>query len=413
MKFGPAIPLIALSTMLLGTAPARGATQQAEIVGKVIDGATNQPVKAVGITLAGTAHQTATDSLGNFRLTRLPAGRYKLEVNHIGYGPQSVEVDLVAGATRSVQITVTAAAITMAPLTVQSLSADERRERGAGYRRSIVTREEIEKAQNTNLQFGELLRIAVPTVSVRRLDIMGSPVCIELRTVRAMQRQCLSPAVYLDGVPVSNPTLLYDNLALNMIESMEVVPAAEAGVMYGSGALYGALLITTRRPGTGTAAEARKAAAVRSPSFDWSQEERGHSTSRVFLSAAVGNAIGLALGAAAASQCIGLRKPAYDGLVSDCEVAPTVGTGAAALLLPAVASGIASRWAGRTRRSQGEFAPAAVGAAMTIVPGYALVFSGYRNNSESLKIVGYGVLTLGAPLITTAADYLFREFREK
>ena len=398
---------------LLLSGPLTLAGQQGELVGRIVDGSSREPVKAAALQLAGTTHRTTTDSVGAFRFSRLPIARYQLQVQHIGYGAHTIAVEVKPGSAQPIQIAVTATAISMAPLTVEALSLEERRERGTGYRRSIVTRQDIENAQSTNLQFGELLRLAVPTVSVRRLEQMGSPVCIELRTQRAMQRDCLSPAVYLDGVPINSPTHLYDNLDLNMLESMEVVPAAEAGVIYGSGALYGALLITTRRPGVLSADQAKKTIATRSPSFNWRDEGHGHSTARVFALSAMGNGLGLALGVAAAGQCIGLRKPAYDGLISDCAVAPTLGSAAAALLLPAVASGLASRWSGRTARSQGSFAPAAMGAVMTLVPGYALVFSGYRNDSDGLKSVGYGVLLLGAPFVTTAADYLFRELRGK
>lgn len=399
--------LIAL-VLALFAAPAQA--QHGEIVGRVLETAGNQPVKAAVVLLSGTSHRATTDSLGTFRLSRIPAGRYILEVQHLGYGPKRLEIEVAANLMQAIRITVSAAAISMAPVTVEAISNEERRERGTGYRRSIVTRAEIERAQNTNLRFGEMLRLAVPTVGVRRLEHVGSQTCIELRVARGMQRECLSPAVYLDGVPISNPTTLYDNLDLSTIETLEVVPAAEAGVMFGSGALYGALLITTRRPGAGNAANRTL---IKSPSFNWNQDAEGHKTMRVFGSTVAVNLAALALGAATASQCIGLRQPSYDGLISNCQAAPTIGSAAAAILLPALASGVVSRWAGRTQTSQGSFAPAAVGAAMTIVPGYALVFSGYRNDSESLKTVGYGVMLIGAPLITTASDYLFRELRKK
>jgi hypothetical protein len=257
-----------------------------------------------------------------------------------------------------------------------------------------------------------MLRLAVPQVQVRRRErVLGSPVCIELRTIRAAQGDCLSPAVYLDGVPITNPTSLYDNIPLNMIESVEVLPAAESGVIYGSGALYGAILIRTRKPGVLTDEETERALATKRPNFDWSQEEGGHSTSRVFLSSLLGNGAGLAIGYVAASQCLGLRKPSYDGLISECGAAASIGTGAAAVVLPAIGSGFASSLAGRTDNSKGLMAPASVGSAMTVLPAYALVFSGYRNDSDGLKWAGYSILVLGPPIVATAADYLFRKIR--
>ena len=152
---------------------------------------------------------------------------------------------------------------------------------------------------------------------------------------------------------------------------------------------------------------------MRSPSFNWSQDTQRHRTMRVFGTTALGNGVGVAIGVTAAAQCVYMRKPAYDGLLSDCSAASTVGTAAAAVVLPALASSLASRWSGRTKQSQGLMTPAAMGTAMTVLPGYALVFSGYRNDSEGLKWVGYGLIVIGAPVVATAADYLFREFRGK
>jgi len=223
-----------------------------------------------------------------------------------------------------------------------------------------------------------------------------------------VQSPCLSPAVYLDGVPITNPTTLYGALDPQMIESIEVIPAAEAGVRFGTGALYGALMIETRRPSG--AAETRTVLPGRE-AFDWSTDAGGHSTAIVLLSTAAANAAGLAAGLAAAKQCLSLRAPSNDGLITDCEMIPTLGVGVAAMLLPALGSSLASRWTGRTELSEGRFVPALVGAGMTVLPGYALILSGQRNDSDGMVGLGYAILVVGTPVITTAADYLFRRLR--
>jgi carboxypeptidase-like protein/TonB-dependent receptor-like protein len=413
MKRIPGILIGALIAAALLVVPAGLSSQQGQVLGRVVDGQTKQPVKGALVLLEGTAHFSSTDSLGHFRLNRVPVARHRLQVRHIGYSSQSLELEVSAGTPYPLQIAVTATAIALEPVTVDAVSADERRERGAGYRRSIISRGDIERAMDTNLQFGELLRLAVPTVSVRRLERMGSPVCIELRMIGGPTRGCLAPAVYLDGVRITDPAHFYDNLDMRTVESIEVVPSAEAGVLYGSGALFGAILITSRRPGAQPGEAAKNVLASRPASFNWSQDTQGHSTMRVFATTALGNGMGLAIGVSAAAQCVGMRKPAYDGLISDCSAAPTIGSAAAAVILPALASSLASRWSGRTQQSQGLMVPAAMGTVMTIVPAYALVFSGYRNDSENLKWVGYSLIVVGAPIVTTAADYLFRELRGK
>ena len=63
-----------------------------------------------------------------------------------------------------------------------------------------------------------------------------------------MGRPCEHPKVYLDGVPVSSPDQLYGMLSLHTIEQLEVIPPGEAGARFGTGSLYGVILITTQRP---------------------------------------------------------------------------------------------------------------------------------------------------------------------
>jgi hypothetical protein len=142
-------------------------------------------------------------------------------------------------------------------------------------------------------------------------------------------------------------------------------------------------------------------------------EPRSHKTVLVFASSFIGNAAGLGIGHLAAKQCLRYREPSYDGIVSDCAALPTIAAVLAAMVLPALGSSAASGFAGRTDLSEGRLAPATVGAAMTLVPGYALVMTGKRNHSDGLSNVGYALLLLGPPVLTTAADYLFRQLRGK
>jgi hypothetical protein len=395
--------------LLLGlilAAPAAG--QTVTVMGVVEDDRSGRPIGDAVVTVVGTAHTALTDPRGGFRITSIPPGSYMLRVAHVGYGEQSVRIT-VEVEMGPVRLKLSESAVALEPLTVDVLSSDELRARGAGFRRSMVTRDQIALAENTNMTLPEVLRQYVPSVRVRRNErLVGSDVCIELRTIRGTNGpSCLSPAVYLDGVPVTNPTSLYSTLDPNMVESMEVVPAAEAGTRFGTGALYGALLIETRRPGTG-----RGDRNVDPPkAFDWSQDERSHPLLRSFIYGFVGNAAGLAVGLAAANQCIGTRAPARDRIITHCDTWPTFGAGAAALFLPALGAGFGSGVGGRTDLSSGRLLPAAVGGAMALVPGYALLITSQRSDSDALRFLGTAIVAVGAPLVTTLSDHLFRRLR--
>ena len=401
---------LVLLSALFGFATSTKA-QTGQVAGVVVDQLTRQPVAAVAVQLGGTSREVVTDSVGRFLFSDLSAGRVTLRVRRLGYRDGDVDVWVTAGETIHLVVAVSETAIRLDSLAVEVLTTDERLLRGAGFGKNVLTRAEIELAEGSHMNLADLLRSHVPSVRVRRRErVVGTPICIELRTIRAFNtNQCLSPKVYLDGVPITSETWLYDNLDVSLIERMEVVPAAEAGARYGTGALYGALLIDTRRPGGSRAADAQ----LLRPraNFDWNNDAHGHRTGLVLISSAVGTGAGVALGLAIAKKCLRLRAPSNDGIVSDCSLGPTLATGAAAVLLPAIGSSIATRLAGQTEISRGQFLPATIGAAMAILPGYALAMSAKRNHDQSLEYVGYVLIGVGTPLITTTADYLFRKIR--
>lgn len=400
-----AAALLAWSTLAAGPAAA-----QSILSGSVEETGTARPIAGVQVNLLPTDRTTTTDEAGRFQFADVAAGAYVLQLRHLAFGELGRAVEVRSAAAVRVRLRVSPAAIELERVDVEVLSASELASRSAGFRRGVVTRAQIAAAENTMMTLEDVLRQYVPSVRIRRIErIVGTPVCIELRTIRVLglANQCLSPAVYLDGVPIGNPVTLYETLDPRMIESMEVIPAAESGVRFGSGALYGALLIETIRPG-GARAEER---VVRTPNFDWSTEPRTHPTARVFASSVIGNVGGAALGLLAARQCLRLRAPSNDSVVTDCSALSTAGVAAAAIVLPALGGGIASGRAGRTTLSEGRLLPATVGASMALVPGYALVLSSRRNDSDGLQFIGYALITVGAPVLATAADYLFRRLR--
>jgi hypothetical protein len=409
-------PSPGLAALLMLVALARpvavGAQTTQAIQGQAVDAPTGRPVVGAVVMLVGTSYSAYTDSLGAFTLSGMRPGSYTLRLSHIAYGEKTTAVEVRAGEVTNVRITVSSTLIVLQPLNVEAQAdpADERARR-LGIRDGRVTREQIAALENHNATLADVLQRNMPGVRVRRGElIVGSNICIELRTVRAsgVQPTCLSPAVYLDGVPVTNPTALYSSLNVEALESLEIIPAAEAGVRFGTGALYGALLIETRRPGGHRAGEL-----ITRPTqgFDWTVEPRPHPRVRAYVFSFVGNAVGLTAGFSAARQCIRLRQPAEDAIIATCDTWPSIASAIAGLALPALGAGIGSRLGGQTPRSHGQLLPAAAGAAMTLLPGYALALTSQRGNSDAMGAASVVLLALGAPLATTIADRLFRSLR--
>ena len=209
---------------------------------------------------------------------------------------------------------------------------------------------------------------------------------------------------------IRNPANIYATLPIETIESIEVVQPSEAGARFGTGSMWGALIIETRRPGRNPDDEARRW--VLGPQrYDWSLEPAPHRTRRVFLGSAVGNAAGLAAGLAVASRCIGFRGRDEDALFTECSATTTMMVTATAVALPALGSALGARLGGETERSRGTLGAALIGAAVTIIPGYALGIAGQREETEFLESLGMVTLTVAVPLVATLTDRLFRAER--
>lgn len=404
---------IALAGLVLA-ASGPVAAQTGVLLGKVDDARAGTGVGEAFVQLTGTRLTAVTDATGRFQIPGIPAGPYTLTVSHIAYGGHTTEIRIAAGETTSVRVLLSDSAIALEPIDVDVLSNAERQARSAGYRRSVVSRAQLALAENTNMTMADVLRSYAPSVRVRSAgNFVGMPVCIELRSVRATFRNdCLSPAVYLDGVPITNPTTLYNNLDVQLIESIEVVPAAEAGARYGSGALFGALLIETLRPGLVSEEGSKAVPGRRSPAFDWSAEPTSHPSARSFLFGFLGNAAGVAIGVSAANNCIGTRAPSNDRIISKCDSGATLASATAALVLPAFGGAVGSWLGGSTQTSKGRLLPGIVGGAMALLPAYGLLFSAERMNSDVLRGFGISLLVVGVPAITTLADHQFRSRRE-
>lgn len=57
--------------------------------GRVLDGSTGLPIENANVFLAQTVLGTSTDEQGNFRITRIPPGTYRVVVSRVGYQMQT------------------------------------------------------------------------------------------------------------------------------------------------------------------------------------------------------------------------------------------------------------------------------------------------------------------------------------
>ena len=413
-RFGALVTAFVLSSL---PAPAT-AQQTMDIPGSVVDVTTGVGVADVVLRVEGTDVSAATDESGRFVLRGVPPGRWTLRVDHIAYGTHRREFSADSGLVVELQVRLTPEAIEIEPLVVETQTARQRAERAQGSSLNVVERPQIEAALGTSKHMGDLIRQTVPGIRLRQTNnLAGTDICLEFRgaaTISLVKRSaCAHPMVLLDGVPVSDPNYLYGAVGLSNIQRIQVIPPGEAGARYGTGSLYGVILIETRPPGGQRSADDRAMVPLgleRSKvTYDWSSEPRGHRSTRTFIGAAVGNGLGLLAGLNVGRQCIGVDDK--DQIVASCSGAGDAAAILAAMALPALGGALGARLGGATEGSVGRLLPAVLGASMMLFPGYAFSMSTVGGGSQTANAIGNTLLVLGPPLVLTVADRLFRKSR--
>jgi hypothetical protein len=398
----------------LAAFPAHVAAQVgSDVPGVVLEASNRVPIPDVILRIRGTDISAASDGEGRFVLRDVPSGTWTLDVNHIRYGDQSHEIVVEAGIEVTLEIRLAEEAIELDPLVVEAETTVQRERRTTGASFWEVTREEFENATHTSRHMGDVLRQTIPGLKLRQTsNLSRSDICLEFRAAASISivnsRPCNHPKVLLDGVPVADPQYLYGAMPLGDLERIQVIPPGEASTRYGSGSLYGVLLIETRRPGLTPDEYAEQAPTGGFTAFDWELDPEGHSTTKVLLASALGNAVGLAGGVLLARQCFDTDGPEIQG---QCGTFTNAMAGVAAFALPVAGAALGARLAGSTAFSQGNLAPSLIGASLMVFPGVALSLSEAANTSNAVAGIGAAFLAVGVPLAVTFADKLYRHLR--
>lgn len=408
------VGLLSICALGMSTSAPLAAQEMATgaLSGVVVDQESGDPVEGARLALLGSAErfEEVSDQDGAFRFPTVPVGSYAFRVEHLAYGTVTSAVDVSADEETVIRAVVSTSAILLEAVEVTVLSRREEEVRARGTRRNEIPRSLIMAPGNTQLNVAEIVRKYVPGIQVRNRG--GGTTCLEFRGPSSLQRDregCRSPAVYMDGVPVMAPATLYAQLSPETIERMEFLSPAEAGARYGTGSMFGVLLIESRRPGNSRSRDAEEMARRLEEGYrhDWGTETASHPWARVLLTSAAANAAGLALGTAAAGRCI-QESPRTDGFVSNCGGMATTSMAGIALMVPAISASLAARYAGSTAESRGRFTAAATLSALALMPGYGLILSSNGDMSSGTAVAGQILLAVGTPLVVTLADHLFR-----
>jgi TonB-linked SusC/RagA family outer membrane protein len=247
---------------LLWAAPLAAQQGTGAVVGKVVDGTTQEPVPGVEVAVPSTPYRATTAADGTFRIVGIPAGAHQLRATRIGYRPDLQDLSVTAGGTATVNFTMSPAAALLQEVVVTGYGT-QRREAITGSVASITADvADVGVVPNVNTMLSG--RAAGLNVTLNS----GEPGASSQILIRGGTSLSASnePLYVIDGVPINNVSTEAAGIGvgggaqlarspLNMvnpadIQSITVLKDAAAAAIYGSRAANGVILIETKKGGS-------------------------------------------------------------------------------------------------------------------------------------------------------------------
>jgi TonB-linked SusC/RagA family outer membrane protein len=239
LRYGTA--LVVAATCI---APLQAQQSTGTIRGRVIDEASQSPLRGALVRFGGQSAQTRED--GGYLLTDVPPGSDTLRVTMIGYAPVARPVTVAAGETVDAEIALAPQAVNLAELVV--VGYGEQRQGNVTGALTNVTSQEFNKGRVITPT--ELIQNKVAGVQVVENTEPGGRTSIRIRGGTSTTASN-EPLYVIDGLPVSSEVTTgrdpLNFLNPDDIASMTVLRDAGAAAIYGTNAANGVVLITTKR----------------------------------------------------------------------------------------------------------------------------------------------------------------------
>lgn len=277
MAFGRQL-FLALVAGLLGVA-GLSAQNTGTVSGRVVEGATQEPLPGVTVSVASgaadvVARQAVTNADGRFTISGVPAGPQTVRATRIGYGTVTRQVTVAAGQTATVDIAVSA----------QTLLLEEVVAIGYGTRSTRDVAGSVEGVSEEEFNTGvvvspeQLIQGKVAGVEVVTTGEPGGGINIRVRGGAAaggdVGGTSNEPLIVVDGVPLPDGGgLSAGRNPLNFlnpddIASVSVLKDAASTAIYGSRGANGVIMIETKN---GASAGASGPAITYTTSFSTAQ----------------------------------------------------------------------------------------------------------------------------------------------
>ncbi len=221
------------------------------ITGKVTSAPDGQTLPGVSVLVKGTTNGTTTDVDGKYTLS--VASSEKLVFSFIGY--KTVEVDVANRSTIDLELVEDASQLNEVVVTALGIPKEQR---ALGYATATVGSEALVKTASPN--FASALYGKAPGVTINATPGGAtSGVSISIRGFSSISGNT-QPLIVLDGIPIRNGEArntgywgdqrIRGNGLLDLnpadIESISILKGASAAALYGSEAVNGVMLVTTK-----------------------------------------------------------------------------------------------------------------------------------------------------------------------
>ena len=215
----PSRTVLTLALMVLALAHPRPSAAQGRgvLFGMVVDHTDETPIVGAEIVLVGSDIKVKADPLGMFVLPDLPEGVHQVRVEKPGYSKVVDQVEIPPGGLTDLQVRLVPLAIALRELFVTG-----ERVRKTGY---SVT--ELATDRNENKTAADLLAENVPGVGMAvNRGIAGTSAEVTVRGPGSFGPR-RPPAIYLDGILVSEYVTKGDPRGVNALSVLSQIPASE------------------------------------------------------------------------------------------------------------------------------------------------------------------------------------------
>ena len=216
---------------------------------------TGEPLSNATITVEGTNRAVAADNSGEFTLTGLKAGSYKIKVSAVGFETFTRDIRVSDNETATFTFVMHQGNNKLDEVVVTALGIT-RKERSVGYSTQQISGSNLTVAKEQNVIGSLGGKIAGVQVSGSSAASMGGTQKIQIRGVNSVTGDG-EPLIVVDNTPISNTNYAnkngrdYGNLAQDInpedIESVNVLKGPAASALYGLRGQFGVILITTKK----------------------------------------------------------------------------------------------------------------------------------------------------------------------